>query len=331
MKGARFPGVLAFVSAAWLGAATASIAASPSISKTTWRGFAAYELTDGRTKAVAVPELGGRVVFYGRIDGPNFLWVGEPGLEREADALMWGGDKAYIGPHTMWHFTQPTMWPPPSPNTAPQEVTVTGATLRMVSPPWPGYGVRLIREIAYDPSGSGELVFKHTVEKAAADNATLAAVWTITQAAPGDVYIPLNPQSPYKGNAFWFGSGIDPQRLGATALSDSLLRIRPVSGAGFKLGSSPGKPALLSIKAGVAFLERADPQDGQYPEGADNAGLSVEVYHHDLPAPKEYVELEFLSPLRRIDQGATLTTRWSLQDLPKDADLATAAGALLNR
>jgi hypothetical protein len=55
-----------------------------------------------------------------------------------------------------------------------------------------------------------------------------------------------------------------------------------------------------------------------YPEGADGAGLSVEVYHHDQKGPGEYVELEQLSPLRRLDAGLTLTTRWSIHPLPAE-------------
>ena len=40
--------------------------------------------------------------------------------------------------------------------------------------------------------------------------------------------------------------------------------------------------------------------------------LSIEVYHHDLKASGEYVEIEQLSPLRRLDKGITLMTRWSI-------------------
>ncbi|HEY2343320.1 MAG TPA: hypothetical protein VGH90_09840 [Chthoniobacteraceae bacterium] len=49
--------------------------------------------------------------------------------------------------------------------------------------------------------------------------------------------------------------------------------------------------------------------------------MTLEVYHHPLPPPREYTELEFMSPLRRLDQGATLTIHWSLRDVPKDAGL----------
>ena len=53
-----------------------------------------------------------------------------------------------------------------------------------------------------------------------------------------------------------------------------------------------------------------------------------EVYHHDARGPGEYVELEFLSPLRRFDEGVTLTTRWSIHALPVDWTPETVAKLL---
>ncbi len=286
--------------------------------KTTWRGLDAYKITDGRTEAIIVPQLGGRLMHYGRVGGPNFIWTGEPGTERGEDALMWGGDKTYIGPHTMWKFTQPTMWPPPAPNTQTCDATILeGGRLRTISPPWPAYQARVIRETAFDPNG--DLVITHTIEKVPG-SLILGAVWTVTQTIPTDaVYAPVNPKSPYKNSIFWFGTPPPMDQLGASLPVPSLLQIRPVTGTVYKLGVHPAKPALAALKDGVAFVQQAEPQEGQYPEGADGAGMSVEIYHHPLPPPREYTELEFLSPLRRLDEGASLTVRWRLQDIPKDA------------
>ena len=105
--------------------------------------------------------------------------------------------------------------------------------------------------------------------------------------------------------------------MGAKVLSPTLLELQPKTGQGFKLGAHPLQPALAAVQDGLAVVQRADPQEGQYPEGTDGAGLSVEVYHHDAAGAGEYVEMEFLSPLRRLDQGASLTTRWSLHGLPE--------------
>lgn len=291
--------------------------AQSTVIKSTWRGLDAFTLSDGRCEAVVVPKLGGRVVSYGLIGGRNFIWTGLPGAEQKLPALAWGGDKTYIGPHTLWKLTLPTMWPPPSPDAAEHvpEVLADGR-LRTTSPAWEGYdGARIVREQGFD--AHGDFVVTHTIAKVVQSHA-LGALWAITQTIPASsFYVPLNPASPYKDNFFWFGFAQPKDGLGASVLSPTLLELRPKTGKGFKLGAHPLQPALAAVQDGVAFVQRADPQEGPYPEGADGAGLSVEVYHHDLGGAGEYVEMEFLSPLRRLDQGASLTTRWSLHRLPE--------------
>ena len=289
--------------------------AEPTIVKTKWREFEAFALSDGRSEVLVVPALGGRAMSYGLKGGLNFLWNGEPGNERKDNAQFWGGDKTYIGPHTLWGFYRPT-WPPPVPDRAAHEVELLdGGRLRTTSPAWEPHGVKITREYAWD---AGKLVIIHTIGKAAGSHA-LGAVWTITQIVPTDfVYVPLNPKSPYRDNVCWFAWSKDRENSGAQILSPSLLQIRPTPGALYKLGAHPARPALAAEKDGLAFLQESDPQEGQYPEGADGAGLSVEVYHHDAPGSGEYTELEMLSPVRRLDEGAMLVTRWSLHAVPKD-------------
>ena len=301
----------------------------PSVTPTEWRGIAAVRITDGRTEAILVPKLGGRIVQYGLVGGANWLWTGEMGAELRGEALFWGGDKTYVGPHTMWPFTLPKTWPPPAPDTSPHETLppAAGALFTTVSPIWPEYGARIRRDYAFGEKG--ELVTTHTIEKVS-QSRMLGAVWVIAQIVPTPlVFAPLNPKSPYKDNVFWFGWGTPREKAGATVVSPSLLQIAPVTGTVFKLGAHPSKPALAAVKDGLAFVLRSDPQEGQYPEGADGAGLSVEVFHSDLPGTGEYTELELLSPIRRLDKGATLTTRWNIHPVEKDGVRAAVEQLLL--
>ena len=301
--------------------------AEPVVTKTTWREMDAYQLTDGRAEAVVVPKLGGRVMVFRLVGGTNFIWSGEPGAETKPVTQMWGGEKTYIGPHTMWKFTQPRTWPPPAPDATEHAAEVlAGGRLRTVSPPWESCGgARITREYGFD--AQGDFVMTHTISKVPGSQ-QLGSVWVIAQTIPSDaVFVPLAPDSPYKDNFFRFGFGAPRERLGAEILSPALLRLRPIAGEGFKIGASPRQPALATVKDGLAFVQRADAQDGQYPEGADGAGLSVEVYHHDLPGPGEYIELEFLSPLHRLDEGATLITRWTLREWPADPPHGEAKAA----
>src|SRR4029079_14679683 len=111
-------------------------------------------------------------------------------------------------------------------------------------------------------------------------------------------------------------------------MTSSLVELKPETGTIFKLGANPAQPALAAVKNGLAFVVQAEPQEGQYPEGADGAGFSVEVYHHDAPGAGEYTELELLSPLRRLEAGATLITRWNVHALPKDDPSGAIAGIM---
>ncbi len=290
-------------------------AAEPAATETRWRDLPAWRLTDGRTEAVVVPQLGGRVVVYGLVGGTNWMWTGEPGAERKNPPLYWGGDKTYLGPHSNWALVQDTMWPPPSPDFTPCEVvTPPKGLLSTLGSPWPGSGARIRRDYAF--GRDGELVITHSIAPIPGSRET-GALWTVAQTVPADRFlVPLAAQSPYTGGYFRFGFEKAPGFPAATALSRTLLQLKPVVGSGFKLGAHPAKPALASLKDGHAFIQRSDAQDGQYPEGLPGAGLTVEVYHHDLPGPGEYIELEQLSALRRLDQGITLVTRWNVQTLP---------------
>jgi hypothetical protein len=298
-----------------LWSAAAHLHAGGIAAETTWRGFPAWKLSDGRSEAIVVPQLGGRLLHFGLIGGTNFIWSGDAGAERGTDALYWGGDKTYIGPHTMWQFTQERMWPPPPPNTEPHQVLppVDGALLITESVVWPGHGGKVRRSYTFDEMG--ELVITHSIAPVAGTDA-IGAVWTVAQTIPSDaIFMPLAEKSPYKDGFFAWGPPLDREKLGVLFLSPTLLQLRPPTGSVFKIGAHPPKPALASLKNGVVFLATADPQKGLYPEGGDGAGLSVEIYHHNLRPPREYTELEFLSPLGRLDKGLTLVTRWSLRQV----------------
>jgi hypothetical protein len=295
-------------------------AAEPTATPMLWRGIAAHRLTDGLTEAVVVPPLGGRVMHYGPVGGRNMLWNGADGLEKKPPAVTWGGDKTYLGPHSGWGLQHGSAWPPPAPDFQPAEVIAPVGIFSTLGAPWPGSGARIQRDYAF--AADGALVITHRVAPVPGSR-EIAALWTVTQILPpAAAFVPLAAASPYQDGCFWFDFAKPVPRPWATLLSPRLLRIMPVPGIGFKMGAHPEFPALAAFQNEFAFLQTAEPQPGQYPEGADGAGLSVEVYHHDQRGDGAYMELEFLSALRRLDAGLTLTTRWSLHrmELPAAAD-----------
>ena len=280
-----------------------------------WRGLPAFRLTDGHSEAIVVPSLGGRVIHFGLIGGLNWLWTGEPGAEGKKPALYWGGDKTYVGPHTFWALTQDAMWPPPAPDFEPCEVVAPQGLFSTLGAPWPGSRVRIRRDYSFGKTG--ELVITHSIAPAPGSR-EVAALWVIAQTIPTDsIFVPLPEHSPYKDGYFRFDFAKSAAPSWASHPLTGLLQLKPEPGVGFKIGATPARPALATVKDGLAFLQRADVQKGMYPEGAPEAGLSVEVYHHDQKGTGQYVELEQLSPLRRLDQGITLTTRWSIHPVPE--------------
>jgi hypothetical protein len=299
--------------------------ARTTITKTTWRNVEAWSLTDGRSEAIVVPKLGGRIVAYGLKGGLNFIWSGPPGVEAKPKTQDWGGDKTYIGPHSAWETTLPTMWPPPSPDGAEHRAEVLpDGGLKTISPGWDGFGgAHLEREYRF--GSNGDFVITHTIPKVPPSNTVpTAAVWVVSQTIPSDrVYVPLSAASPYKDHFVWWGYQEPKTKMGARLISPTLLAIDFVAGEKFKLGAHPPRPSLATVKGNLAFVQRADSQEGQYPEGVPGAGLSVEVYRHDALGEGAYIELELLSPLRRLDQGATLVTRWNIHSLPENWTDAT--------
>ena len=289
-----------------------TVAASPIATPTLWRGLPAHSLTDGKSTAIVVPALGGRLMHFSKNGGPNLLWNGPPNSEKSPPAVKWGGDKTYLGPHSLWPLQHGSGWPPPDPDFLPAAVVPSPNLLATLSAPWPGSGARIQRDYAFATDGA--LVITHTVAPVSGSR-EIAALWTVTQIIPPlAAFVPLAASSPYRENVFWFGNARQDPRLLATFPAPHLLQLRPAPGLAYKLGAHPALPALAASYLDSLFLQTAAPQPGLYPEGADGAGLSVEVYHHDQQGDMAYMELEFLSPLRRLDAGLTLATRWSISE-----------------
>lgn len=313
----------------------AARACAATIERVEFRGQPAFRLSDGKTEAVVVPELSARIMRYGAVGGQNWLW----NSAQPAPAREWtnaGGDKCFIGPHSMWKLFSARIWPPPFPSWdggPHQAEELSGARLRTTGPVWEGFGARIVREFSMNEAG--ELVIEQRIEKTT-DSPVFAALWTVSQAVPPDaIFIPLNPASAYARGFHPFG------KLPVTAdvhrVSPALLCVKPTTGKSYKLGADASVAALAAVAEGTAWVQRAAMQPGEYPEGAEGAGFPVEFYNHGDGGAAQYVELELLSPLRPLKRGddMTLSVRWSLHELAaKDAASTPAHAeieALLNQ
>ena len=103
-----------------------------------------------------------------------------------------------------------------------------------------------------------------------------------------------------------------------------LLKIVPDLSGYYKIGVDSDRPAICAVRNSEIFVESAQHEDGQYPDGAYNCGFPVEFYNHADPGQGQFTELEMLSPLKSLTPGQsmTFTVRWKLEPL-QSADNAT--------
>ncbi len=278
-----------------------------------YKGVEVWRLSDEHTEAIVVPAWGGRLIHYARVGGANWLWAGQ--TDAEVPYFRWGGDKTFPGPHPMWAFTVGQMWPPPDTDAIAHQAEIRDGHLVTTSAPWAAYGgARVVREYSF--SAQGELVIQHRVTAVPGSGIPVCA-WVISQVVPAKAYLPMTPDSPYKDGFFWLG-GTRP--LGVfQPLSPTLLEIAPAPGKAFKLGTPAHTPTIAARRGKELFIQRADfAKNVQYPDGAPDAGLTAEYYHHNALNDGEYIEMELLSPLHPLREGVEFTTRWSIQMLAED-------------
>lgn len=313
--------------------AAAGKTGAPSAAKvepTTFDGREAFRLSDGKTEAVVVPSLG-RVMSYKLVGGPELLWKPEPQQLRATGYKHFGGDKAWPAPQSHWGLYTGTGGWPPDPTWDPYETkaeVLPGGRLRTVGGVWRGVGTRLTREYGFNAAGEFEI--RHTIEKVEGEP-RMVSIWTVTQVPhPDATFLPLSPESVYKAGFHWYGKPGAKELAAARVLSPTLLEIKPVEGAYFKVGADAPVTSIAAVRDGVAFVERGDRGEGQYPDGAEGAGLSVQ-YYNGGGQDGRYCELELVSPLQtyKVGDRHTHAVRWSLHPLPaKDVDSAEVRQAI---
>jgi hypothetical protein len=300
----------------------------PAITKLTFFSRPAYCITDGRTEAIIVPQIG-RIMSYGRVGGPNLLWNAPTPQGIDWGWKNYGGDKNWLAPQSDWPVSQGKGWPPdPAFDGQPHEVEIlSGGKVRLTSPLSESSGMRFVRTIYF--ADNGEMVIEQTAikEKGAAIR---AAIWNITQTAPGQaVFLPLSTESAYKKGYLQLQGKESPENF--EAVKPNLLRVTPTKeGGGAKIGVDAPVSGIASVSDGVAFVQRAAKPAGKYPDGTNAAGLPVEFYIYSNPK-LFYYEMELLGPLKNFSPGgkSTHTLRWSLHDLPsKDVTSPAVADAV---
>ena len=308
-------------------AQTGVLAGTSTVEKTDYKGMEAYRLSDGRSQAVVVPSLGGRVMSYGLVGGYDFLWNAKSVAPGYKGWINYGGDRTAVAPQMDWMSFFGDLWPPDMEwdnGSFDAEITFDRRLL-LQSRVSAKRGAMVSRILSMDDKG--ELVIEQKVEKISGEP-RLMSLWNITQVIPPDaVFLPCDPASAYRGGYYICNTDKQDPKPSITRVSPGLLRVRHTMTHGYKLGVDSPSAGIAAVKDGVAFVERAPHPEGRYPDGGMDNGFPVEMFN-DATAADPYMEIELLSPLTSVSAKATLThtLRWSLHQLPSKDVKSKAVG-----
>ena len=302
------------------------------IDRRAWAGWAeAIRLSNAEVELVVVPAVS-RILHYGLAGGPNLLWQNASVAGRPPSAGQWtnyGGSKTWIWPEHEWTKRSGGPWPPPTdlPGTIASTAEIRGeGVVRLTSPPIPGFGLTLVRDVRLADSGT-RVEIRSEIRKHGGDRVAIAA-WTVTQVlADGALFARLMKGSRLaEGHKSYFGSF-----AAVTPEGPDVLVIERQSAEYAKIGMDAD---LLAWQRGdLLFVERSS-GDEEITRFA--VGDRAQIYSHfdadpGLPPGVSYVELELTSPMSapRPGEGVTLDTSWEILRLGPGQTTQAAVAAKL--
>ncbi len=260
----------------------------------------AVEVNNDAIRLVYVPQIG-RIMYFGRIHGPNVLWVNS-GVNPGESWVNWGGDKLWPAPQSRWN------WPPDKDIDGSRwSVELNRDGFTTTSPVSVKDGIRFRRTVRMSPAGRG-VEITNTLQKLAGEPLELS-IWQIAQVDnPEWASLPyqVRPEVP-NGYAAYDRQDFADNTIVA---SDRVIFHRHRSKS-IKFGSA-GNTGRLQAKVGESiFNMQADYREGErYPDN----GRAQQIY---LSAdPLAYAELELVSPLRTYARGdeSSFTVRWQISN-----------------
>lgn len=282
-----------------------------------------YRLSNDKVEAVVTSDVGPRIVRYNFLGAENMLGeVPEATLATElGDFKPWGGHRLWVAPEA-----KPRSY---APDNAPLTVAPEGEReIRLTAPVEAATGIEKELRIALDAEGSG-LTVGHRIT-----NRTLwpidAALWGLTIMRGGGTAI--FPQEPYiswddyllpaRPLVLWHYTDLTDARW---SIGKKFIRLSTDERA-----SHPQKIGMLNKQGWAAYRHGATLflKRFAYAEGANypDYGCNCETY-----TAGDFIEVESLSPLLRLEPGASAEhlERWSLfAGVELGADEATLEAAL---
>ena len=277
------------------------------IEKTEFQGANCLRIANGEIELIVSTAFGPRILFYGFTGGENILgWHPEAKVQTAlGEWRPYGGHRLWIAPENM-----PLSY---APDNSPVEYFIDGDfSARFVPPLEDATKTQKEIVVALDEKGI-EASVEHRITNRGAAEIELSA-WALTiMRAGGEAVIPNEPFQPYSGE------NLLPVRSAAlwsyTDLTDSRWRFEKNF---IRLAVDESKPDAQKIgvlnrqgwtayaRQNLLFVKKFDfVEAAVYPDMNSN----TEVY-----TAGSFVEVESLSPLRKLAPGETLvyTERWQL-------------------
>jgi hypothetical protein len=294
------------------------VSAQARVEKTTWEGHEALTLSNGTVEVVITTGIGPRVIRYGFVGGENAL--GEiPGTPPTKTALgewkPWGGHRLWAGPESM-----PGSY---GPDNGPVRVQVSGGSVTMTQPV-DAAGLEKQLTVTVAERGT-DVTVGHRLTNQTNWPLELAA-WALTiMNGGGTVIIPNEPFKthdeallPARALATWAYTDLSDPRW---TLGRKYIRLRTDASmsAPQKIGVANRQGWAGYLRRDLLFVKRVRWEEGaSYPD----FGVNTETY-----TAANFIELETLGPLRRLQPGdsATHEERWSLF---KGVDAGTTEASL---
>ena len=284
---------------------TVTMHAQVKVEKTAWKGWPnCYRISNGEVEMIVTSDVGPRVMSYSFVGGKNVLkeFTEQLGKSGEKDYQLRGGHRLWVAPEAL-----ETSWALDNGRVS-IEVRRDGVAARQ---PVDSAGFEKRITISMAPSGSNVRLDHHAVYTGV--KPLEMAPWTLTMMAPGGRAITgfpprgKHPQDllPTNPLVLWAYTNLADPRW---KFYEKYLTLRqdPANATPQKIGAfntdtwgGYALDDLLFVKRTEAFGNRRYPDFGSSFETFTNA---------------EFLELEFLGPLRRLAKGqsASLVEHWSL-------------------
>jgi len=271
-----------------------------------WKG--AYRVSNNKVELVFVPQIG-RIMRYAFVGGKNVLWENTSLRGKSVDTKNppkewqnFGGDKLWPAPQERWN------WPPdPVLDGAAESVRILPNKHLLVT----GHnslksGLRFIREIALDPTGT-TVTLCNTIQNIG-NQPDEWSVWEVAQTdEPDKVVLPTNSARNFPEGYYTFPS--DPPLPEQISLTDGVVNFTRDRRHSAKIGADSSLGWIEAQKGSLRFRVSASfTPEATYPD----LGCGQEVWSN--ADPTKYMELELLSPIRRLapNETYTFTTQWNI-------------------